>query len=395
MTGKFHTHWGEFGGYKHPNALRYEEALCVACGAKCSIGDQMHPDGYMDDATYGLIGAAYSEVEAKEPWLDGVTAVSDIAILSDEAVSNYYSAAKTLTQAATMADVGAVRMMLEGNYLFDVIDTDEDLSKYKLLILPDGIRLDEALTAKIKAFTKNGGKVLASGKSALATNEDSFTLELGAEFVGECAYRPVYYRPKFELPCLGNTAFVIYSKTYDINACGETLATRENPYFNRTTFHFCSHQHTPNDKSLSVPAITVGNDGAYISTEIFEEYATMGSLISKLIVNHVIDTLLGDNKTVITSLPAQGVVTLMDQKAENRLVNHLLYGSPVRRGDGIEIIEDIIPLYDVKASVKTDKAPKRVYLAPEGRDIPFIYENGRVDYTVDKLDLCAMVVIDY
>ena len=60
-----------------------------------------------------------------------------------------------------------------------------------------------------------------------------------------------------------------------------------------------------------------------------------------------------------------------------------------------QIIEDIIPLYDVKASVKTDKAPKRVYLAPEGRDIPFTYENGRVDYTVDKLDLCAMVVIDY
>ena len=23
MTGKFHTSWGEFGGYKHPNALRY------------------------------------------------------------------------------------------------------------------------------------------------------------------------------------------------------------------------------------------------------------------------------------------------------------------------------------------------------------------------------------
>ena len=85
----------------------------------------------------------------------------------------------------------------------------------------------------------------------------------------------------------------------------------------------------------------------------------------------------------------------MDQKAENRLVNHLLYGSPVRRGQGIEIIEDIIPLCDVKASVKLDKEPKRVYIAPEGRDIPYTYENGRVSYTVDKLDLCAMVVIDY
>ncbi|MBE6617694.1 MAG: beta-galactosidase [Ruminococcaceae bacterium] len=395
MTGKFHTHWGEFGGYKHPNALRYEEALCTACGAKCSIGDQMHPDGYMDDATYELIGAAYSEVEAKEPWLDGVTAVSDIAILSDEAVSNYYADAKTLTFAGTMADVGAVRIMLEGNYLFDVIDTDEALDKYKLLILPDSIRLDEALTAKIKAFIAGGGKVLASGVSGLSNENDKFTLDLGAEYKGEAKYNPTYFRPNFKLPALGNTAFVIYSKAYDIDATGEVLATRENPYFNRTTFNFCSHQHTPNDKSCSTPAITVGKDGAYISTEIFSEYATKGSLISKHLVNHVIDTLLGDNKTVITNLPAQGVVTLMDQKAEKRLVNHLLYGSPVCRGDGIEIIEDIVPLYGVKASVKTDRAPKRVYLAPENVDVPFTYDNGRVEYTVDKLDLCAMVVIDY
>ena len=29
MTGKFHLSWGEFGGFKHPNALRYEVALSL------------------------------------------------------------------------------------------------------------------------------------------------------------------------------------------------------------------------------------------------------------------------------------------------------------------------------------------------------------------------------
>ena len=37
MTGKFHTSWGEFGGYKHPNALLYEVLLSAALGAKCSV----------------------------------------------------------------------------------------------------------------------------------------------------------------------------------------------------------------------------------------------------------------------------------------------------------------------------------------------------------------------
>lgn len=42
MTGKFHTTWGEFGGIKHPNALRYECAAMLANGSKCSVGDQLH-----------------------------------------------------------------------------------------------------------------------------------------------------------------------------------------------------------------------------------------------------------------------------------------------------------------------------------------------------------------
>ena len=121
----------------------------------------------------------------------------------------------------------------------------------------------------------------------------------------------------------------------------------------------------------------------------------MGSIIAKLILTNVIDRLLGDDKTLTTDLPAQGVVTLMDQTAEHRLVNHVLYASPIRRGNGIEIIEDIIPLCSVNVSVKTGFEPKRVYLAPEMRDIPYTYENGRVSYTIDRLECHAMVVMEY
>ncbi|PIE34415.1 beta-galactosidase, partial [candidate division KSB3 bacterium] len=43
MSGKFHTTWGEFGGFKHPDAIRYEAASMLAFGAGCSFGDQLHP----------------------------------------------------------------------------------------------------------------------------------------------------------------------------------------------------------------------------------------------------------------------------------------------------------------------------------------------------------------
>ena len=30
MSGKFHTEWGEFGGFKHPDALKYEASAMIA-----------------------------------------------------------------------------------------------------------------------------------------------------------------------------------------------------------------------------------------------------------------------------------------------------------------------------------------------------------------------------
>lgn len=395
MTGKFHTTWGEFGGFKHPNALRYEAALDCALGAKCSVGDQLHPSGKFDLATYDLIGKAYSEVEAKEPWLDNVTPVADIAILSQEAVANHQGT--ELNRFGCNGDYGAVRIMLEGKYLFNTIDLEEDFNKYKLIILPDSIRIDELLKNKLNNFLNNGGKILASGQSGLLTDKDNFAFDFGAEFIGKSNYQPVYFRPRFTPDDLLSTAFVIYSDSYDIKATGDILADRENPYFNRSLAHFCSHQHAPNNPAELFPAITKGKDGIYISSEIFNEYREKGSYISKNIVLKAIDELLGNTKTITTDLPAQGIITLMEQKDENRYIEHLLYATPVKRGDGIEIIEDIIPLYNIHTSIRLKNIPSKVYMVDtKGKtsDLPYTYENGVLNVTIPKLDLHAMVVIN-
>ena len=121
MTGKFHSTWGEFGGYKHENALIYETSLAVANGGKCSIGDQLHPLGKMDDETYRLIGAAYAEIEKKEPWLDNVCSIADIALLSYEAWLIRHPEEKTKDENYKYSDIGASRILMEGHYLFDII----------------------------------------------------------------------------------------------------------------------------------------------------------------------------------------------------------------------------------------------------------------------------------
>jgi hypothetical protein len=234
MTGKFHTTWGEFGGFKHPNALKYECALSIANGARCSVGDQLHPSGEMDMSTYGIIGEAYAEVEAKEAWCDNVTAVTDIGVLSSEAETGNRN-----------PDTGAGRILLESHLLFDLIDRSMDFLKYKLLILPDVIQIDSELKGKISNYLLNGGKLLLTGRSGLKS--DGFAFDIGAEYFGESPFQPNYVEMGKELtPSFVTSPLVMYMKSQQVKATsGEVLANIREPYFNRTWQHFCSHQHAP------------------------------------------------------------------------------------------------------------------------------------------------------
>lgn len=395
MTGKFHLSWGEFGGFKHPNALRYEASLSAANGAGVSIGDQLHPSGEMDMATYTLIGQTYEELSAKEPWLVEAENIADIGVLSAEAVLEKSSTLidQSMGEAASLADIGAVRILLEGHYLFDVIDTNEDFTRYPLILLPDTILVDEDLKKKLVQYVNQGGKLLATGRSGLDSCKTKFELDFGVSYFGENEYCPDYFRPKFRLPDLENAAFVMYSQGYKIeNVSGVELGSRENPYFNRTYASFCSHLHAPSRNEKAGPGIVSGKAGIYISWEVFKDYATKGSLILKRMVQYAIDELLKDRITIKTSLPAQGIVTLTKQK--NRYIVHMLYGIPVKRGKNTEVIEDIQPLYELEVQIHLNEEIQRVYLAPQNVELDYRWENGALYFKVPRLELHQMIIVE-
>ncbi len=390
MTGKFHNTWGEFGGYKHPNALRYETVLSLAMGAKCSIGDQLHPTAEMNESTYKLIGSAYKEIEAKEKYAINSVNISDIAILSVEAFSGK-------PNRDCLDDIGASRILLEGKYLYDIIDKETSFDSYKLLVLPDSIRIDTELKERIENFVSNGGKLLLSGKSGLWNNKDEFAINIGATYDGESVFKPSYMVPRYNA-VNGDTSYVMYSSRQNISADTNIIAYAENSYFNRTPEHFSSHQHTPNNTESKTPAVVVTDTSAYIAWDIFNEYAEKGSFHLKELVLECIDRLLPE-PAVKVNLPDRGVVSLVKQ--DNRLITHLLFAHTTVRGKGVEVIEDIIPIHDTSVSVNTDTKPTRVYKAEyiddelKLEDLDYSFENGYIHTTVDKFSLHAMIILEF
>ncbi|MCK5801838.1 MAG: beta-galactosidase [Lentisphaeria bacterium] len=403
MTGKFHTTWGEFGGFKHPNALRYECAAMLAFGSKCSVGDQLHPNGQLDESTYELIGRAYAEVEAKEAWCDKVENVADIGLLSSAAVN-----AASGREAA--GDTGAGRALLEGHFLFDVIDGEMDFGTYRMLILPDDVRVDSNLKQKLDAFLSGGGKLMLTGESGL-DEEGAPLFDIGAVFEDESPFRPDFVlldeavRPEF---C--KTPMVMYLPSRRIRpTTGQSLGAVYDPYFNRTDHrHFCSHQHTPFKPEASGYSAGVLNGNIlYLAHPVFSIYRGWGAVSMAEYIRNAVNMLL-DGPTVEASLPSTARLSLMDQPGESRYVLHLLYANTVSRGGplslaggtvssrgSIEIIEELMPLRDTAVAVRPAREVARVTLEPQGVDLPFAVEDGEVQFVVEEFVCHQMVVLHY
>ena len=406
MTGKFHTTWGEFGGFKHPNALRYECSAMIANGSKCSIGDQLHPCGKLDSSTYDMIGSVYREIREKEAWCDHVESAAELAVLSGQTPGR--SSAKTLP-----GDVGASRILLEAHIPFDIVDTEMDWSRYRFLLLPDEVRLSPALARKLNSFLENGGRLILSGTSGMAEDREAFLVPLGVDHEGLSPYQPDYIEPADPFaPESVHTPFVMYMASQRIRVNdGVSLGRVYDPYFNRTYGHFCSHQHTPfRPEPSGYDAGVMSGRILYFAHPVFSIYRAYGAVIVKEFIVNAIRRFMGNGTRLsVSGLPSQGRVTLMRQREEERYVLHLLYANTILRGgevtlDGgtragrsaLEVIEDLNPAGPVHIELNLPENIRSVRLVPEGTELAFTQNPaGTAAFDVPAFTCHSMIELSY
>ena len=400
MTGKFHHVWGEVGGYKKPEALLYECGAMLAQGARCSIGDHLHPTGAIDRTTYRTIGAAYVHVKACEPWAEESKNVAEIGVLSNEAASPPRLAG--IPGHHVDADEGVVRILLESKFTFDVLDLDSDFGKYRLLILPDAVAVTPKLKRKINAYVKGGGRVLLTGTSGIDT-EHGFVFDVGAKWHGPSPYR----MGDFLLPIEPlRASFVsdplfMYEVAQRIKVKGSgSLGQVYDPYFDRAPQHFSGHVNTPSQPDPS--GYDAGSEkGAftYLAHPIFTAYKRIGAVAMLEVAEKLIEHALKGDRMLKTSLPRAGRATLRRQPERKRDILHLLHATPVLRGvirgDQVQPIQDLITLNDVDVSIRAEGKVQSVKEVPAGKPLKFNQTTGRVSFKVPALKGHVMVEIAY
>ena len=91
------------------------------------------------------------------------------------------------------------------------------------------------------------------------------------------------------------------------------------------------------------------------------------------------------------------------------MIMHLLYGPGIKRGgefrnletgekfgsDTLEIIEDLPPAPPAEIDLLCDRPVSAVRIVPEGKEVSFSQENGRIKFTAPAFECHQMIEISF
>lgn len=349
MTGKFHTDWGEFGGFKHEDALVFECGTMMMYGAKCSIGDHCHPSGKLDPETYRLIGRAFDYAHSIQPYCYGVQDTTRLGVLLSR---------------DPVASEGLAKLLLENQLDYALAMEDEDFSgRYDCIVVADDADLTGELADKLLKFVNRGGSLLLTASSVRG-------IDLGITYEGKSAYDMDYIRAPgrgvLESPLLA------YESAHIVKAGAdwEVLAELSEPYFSRTPQHYSGHRNTPNRlEPAEYPAAVQRGNVIYLAHPVARIYQRFGNVYHKRyfrsFLNQIYKPILQ-----VDGLQSIGRVRLTKQTEEGRLILHLTYAPPIARG-GLAVLEDMPVVHGARVRIHTRQKAERIVSRPQGREVFF------------------------
>jgi len=217
----------------------------------------------------------------------------------------------------------------------------------------------------------------------------------GVTYVGEIDMSPDFVVPSDQLGSdLPRTGHAMYLRGAHVEpqAGTQVLATTIKPYFERSWRHFCSHRHTPSDGTPGSAAVTQRGNVIYFAHPVFGQYQDNAPRWVKLLVRDAILRLLP--QPLLTHRGPSTITTSVMRQAQ-RTVVHLLHYIPERRGQQFDVIEDVIPLYNVDISVRPTQSISHVTLEPAGVAVPTRMVDGRMQMTIPEINGHCMVVLHH
>ncbi len=268
---------------------------------------------------------------------------------------------------------GVLHALLELHYSVDVMAEHkliENITQYPVVVIPEWHKLSDELHATLVNYVREGGKLLVIGHESASLFKDY----LGVTFVGDPAE---------------TGAFV---KVEDAMAWMNGVWQKINP----TTARIVSERYPNQDKrGKGECAATINQYGKGMIGAI---YGPLGSVFNRShfpAIRHMLsDSMKQLFPEPMVELDAPPCVDVSIRQKEGKLLIHLANTAGMQASPQYAIIDFIPSLEQMELVVRIDKRPKRVWLAPEDRELKTHWSDGQLSVIIPKLDIHSVVVIE-
>jgi len=296
--------------------------------------------------------------------------------------------------------LGYCMALLREHVPFDVILdkglTEEGLSRYETLILPNSACLSDQQMGTVKGFVKRGGKLLASFETGLydergrkrascpfdellgiQTREGVFPATLGENYMK--AKQDYFSFAKGSLLPRGPFCLKVKAKE---GAKTPVVFLEPIP-----------RVYMPLTKESEYPALIINSFGEgvgiYFPQLIGSFYANYKIEDTRRLISHTVKRISRNIPLEVEAPPTVQAELYTQEKPRKRFVIHLINNG----GDMQRPISHIVPVENIKIRVRTD-ATQKVYILTKRKEIEFNKAEGWTEFTLPKLDFYEVVVAE-
>lgn len=390
----FKDFWADFGGLKSPAQMHTEVAAFVSQGARCDIGDQVHPDGQLDPAVYHVIGTAYQHLERIEAYLEEAVPVTEAALLGSGGAP------------CNEVNYGWVKLLNELRVQFDIVERDVKWEeRYALVVLPENYSVDQTLAVRLQAFIAAGGAVIAAHTSGVLAGTDKSWMEpYGLRYGGVSPFTPAYMVPRVNFTGdIPSYAYALYegASQWRAESPAVTLAALGEPLFQRSPEHYNSHLQTPFDHTTSYAALARSGRVGLVAFPLGQGYYNQGFWIYRQAFQKVLSEvlpvpLIQSDAHLSTELSLTHQAAKASARRKERYMVHIVNYSPVRKTPKhTDFYDDPIPLTNLTVRINL---PLRVSTATAlyaGQHLPVHrFPSGGVEVLVPRVDIHEVVCFE-
>ena len=424
------THGNPYGKDSFPpHEIERRMMLALTHGAAPSIA--VSQPKHLQEALY----ATMDEVQKRKPWLTHKTPEPWAAMVMSDNTRNFYGRSAGKVEERYMAAVfGTFRTAVEEHLPVAVINdwnlTTADLSKYKVLILPNTACLDDTQVEAIKKFVREGGGLVASLDTGLfdefGTPRKGFALGdvFGVEYRGLADTTPV---AKDELdvnfaksigPDYWEKRKSVFDFKQDVASflnqgkmktyVGDEQVTFKGPAV-RVSVKGADAKTVGTMRAKSVaapvdyPAVITNHYGkgrvVYCAAGFDAAYYLYSYPYQRLVLKHAIGWAAGEAAPpFVVEAPMCVHATLMRQvKDGERLVVHLFNDSNTTAHhalpqDDVPLREEVLPIHDIAITFAPRYRFSKIHLEPGGKELEMKRTPTGTRVVVPRLDVHSMVV---